>query len=127
VGEILIKGPRTFQGYRGLEDETSESFDGDWFKTGDLGSLDDDGFLEISGRTKKIIVTSSGKNITTSISAKNTSCGTARRVPGHRSRLSPGGWHGWHCRSVPTNQTLSSFRGTCKHAGGKGIRYLTAE
>jgi long-chain acyl-CoA synthetase len=64
VGEVLIKGPHIFQGYRGLEEETNESFDGDWFKTGDLGSLDDDGFLKISGRTKEIIVTSSGKNIT---------------------------------------------------------------
>jgi len=65
-GEILVKGPHVFQGYHGLEDETSESFDGDWFKTGDLGTLDDDGFLTVAGRTKEIIVTSSGKNITPS-------------------------------------------------------------
>jgi long-chain acyl-CoA synthetase len=64
VGEILIKGPHVFQGYYGLEDETKENFDGEWFKTGDLGSLDDDGFLTVKGRTKEIIVTSSGKNIT---------------------------------------------------------------
>src|SRR3954447_9295770 len=63
-GEILVKGPHVFQGYHGLEDETRESFDGEWFKTGDLGTLDDDGFLTIAGRTKEIIVTSSGKNIT---------------------------------------------------------------
>ena len=63
-GEILIKGPHIFQGYHGLEEETSESFDGEWFKTGDLGRIDDDGFLTIAGRTKEIIVTSSGKNIT---------------------------------------------------------------
>ena len=63
-GEILVKGPHIFQGYHGLDDETSESFDGEWFKTGDLGTIDDDGFLTIAGRTKEIIVTSSGKNIT---------------------------------------------------------------
>src|SRR5918997_2777874 len=63
-GEILVKGPHVFQGYHGLEEETNESFDGEWFKTGDLGTLDDDGFLTIAGRTKEIIVTSSGKNIT---------------------------------------------------------------
>jgi long-chain acyl-CoA synthetase len=63
-GEILVKGPHVFQGYYQLDDETNDSFDGDWFKTGDLGSLDDDGYLTVTGRTKEIIVTSSGKNIT---------------------------------------------------------------
>ena len=63
-GEILVKGPHVFKGYHGLKEETDEAFDGDWFKTGDLGQLDDDGFLTISGRAKEIIVTSSGKNIT---------------------------------------------------------------
>jgi long-chain acyl-CoA synthetase len=64
-GEIHVKGPHVFQGYHGLEEETSESFTDDgWFKTGDLGTLDDDGWLTVSGRTKDIIITSSGKNIT---------------------------------------------------------------
>jgi long-chain acyl-CoA synthetase len=64
-GEILVKGPNVFQGYHGLEDETKEVLDEDgWFHTGDLGTIDEDGFLTISGRTKEIIVTSSGKNIT---------------------------------------------------------------
>jgi long-chain acyl-CoA synthetase len=70
-GEILVKGPHVFQGYHNLEEETNDSFDGEWFKTGDLGSLDDDGFLTVTGRTKEIIVTSSGKNITpTNIESK---------------------------------------------------------
>ena len=63
-GEILVKGPHVFQGYHNLEDETKDCFDGEWFKTGDLGTIDDDGYLTIAGRTKEIIVTSSGKNIT---------------------------------------------------------------
>ena len=64
-GEILVKGPNVFQGYHGLEDETKEVLDDDgWFHTGDLGTIDEDGFLTIAGRTKEIIVTSSGKNIT---------------------------------------------------------------
>jgi long-chain acyl-CoA synthetase len=70
-GEILVKGPHVFQGYHNLQEETDDSFDGEWFKTGDLGSLDDDGYLTVSGRTKEIIVTSSGKNITpTNIESK---------------------------------------------------------
>ena len=64
-GEILVKGAHVFQGYHGLEEETEEVLSDDgWFRTGDLGTLDDEGFLTIAGRTKEIIVTSSGKNIT---------------------------------------------------------------
>jgi long-chain acyl-CoA synthetase len=64
-GEIMVKGPHVFQGYHGLEDETKEVLTDDgWFRTGDLGTIDEDGFVTIAGRTKEIIVTSSGKNIT---------------------------------------------------------------
>jgi long-chain acyl-CoA synthetase len=64
-GEILVRGPHVFQGYHGLDDETKEVLSEDgWFRTGDLGTIDEEGFLTIAGRTKEIIVTSSGKNIT---------------------------------------------------------------
>jgi long-chain acyl-CoA synthetase len=63
-GEILVKSPMMFSGYYKAPDKTAEMFDLDgWLKTGDLGTLDDDGFLKITGRKKEIIVLSSGKNV----------------------------------------------------------------
>jgi len=63
-GEILVKSPMMFSGYYKAPDKTAEMFDEDgWLKTGDLGTLDEGGFLKITGRKKEIIVLSSGKNI----------------------------------------------------------------
>jgi long-chain acyl-CoA synthetase len=63
-GEVLIRGPIVMQGYWQNEAANTEVFDGErWFKSGDLGKLDDDGFLYIVGRKKEIIVTAGGKNV----------------------------------------------------------------
>jgi long-chain acyl-CoA synthetase len=63
-GEVLIKGPIVFRGYWKNPDATKETFTEDgWFKSGDLGRLDDDGYLYIVGRKKEIIVTAGGKNV----------------------------------------------------------------
>jgi long-chain acyl-CoA synthetase len=64
-GEILIRGPHVFQGYFKDPAATAEMLTADgWLRTGDLGQIDSDGFVAITGRKEDLIITSSGKNIT---------------------------------------------------------------
>lgn len=62
-GEILVRGPSVFQGYVGDEAATRAALGGGWLATGDLGRLDTEGYLTITGRKKDIVVTSSGKSV----------------------------------------------------------------
>lgn len=62
-GEVLMKGDHIFMGYWNNEAATTECMDGEWFRSGDIGVIDDDGFLTITGRKKELLVTAGGKNV----------------------------------------------------------------
>ena len=62
-GEVLLRGDHIFQGYHDNPQATAEVLEDGWFHTGDLGQLDGEGFLKITGRKKELIVTAGGKNV----------------------------------------------------------------
>ncbi|WP_059009034.1 AMP-dependent synthetase/ligase [Streptomyces specialis] len=62
-GEVLVRGEHLFTGYWRDAEATARAMDGGWYRTGDLGSLDADGYLTITGRKKEILVTAGGKNV----------------------------------------------------------------
>jgi long-chain acyl-CoA synthetase len=63
-GELLVKGPNVFKGYWQKPDQTADAFDAErWFRTGDIGRIDEDGFLYITDRKKELLKTSGGKMV----------------------------------------------------------------
>jgi long-chain acyl-CoA synthetase len=66
-GELLLYGPGIFRGYWNNQQATDEDLHDGWFDTGDLGEIDDDGFVKITGRKKELIVTAGGKNVSPAV------------------------------------------------------------
>lgn len=62
-GEILVRGPNVFLGYKGRPQESAETLRDGWLHSGDLGRMDEDGFIYVTGRKKDLLITSGGKNI----------------------------------------------------------------
>lgn len=62
-GEILLRGNNTLRGYWKNPEATKAAFEGEWFRTGDIGEIDEEGFISITGRKKELIVTAGGKNV----------------------------------------------------------------
>ena len=83
--ELLVRGGVVFGGYWHNEEETKAVFSDGWFHTGDLGAIDDDGFLTIIGRKKEIIVTAGGKNVAPAI-LEDRAAGPPADQPGHGRR-----------------------------------------
>jgi long-chain acyl-CoA synthetase len=121
-GEVLIAGGIVFPGYWHNETATKETFaEEGWFRTGDLGGLDDEGFLTITGRKKEIIVTAGGKNVAPAVLedrlrshamiSQAMVVGDGRPYIGALLTLDPEAFEPWKARhGKPTDATVASLR-----------------
>jgi long-chain acyl-CoA synthetase len=121
-GEILIKGINVFAGYWRNEAATSETFaEEGWFRTGDVGELDEEGFLKITGRKKEIIVTAGGKNVAPAVLedrlrshgliSQSMVVGDGRPFVGALITLDPEAFELWKERQgKPADATIASLR-----------------
>ncbi len=87
-GEILMRGQNIFRGYYNNEEATAATLSDGWLLSGDLGELDADGYLKITGRKKDLIITSSGKNVSPS-NIENAMHAVSLGLPGRRLRRPP--------------------------------------
>lgn len=119
-GELLVRGGVVFGGYWRNEQATAEAMSDGWFRTGDLGEIDDRGFLKITGRKKEIIVTAGGKNVapamlenqlrTHPLISQAMLVGDAKPFIGALITLDPEALEGWKQRnSKPANATSADL------------------
>jgi long-chain acyl-CoA synthetase len=121
-GEVLVRGKSIFPGYWHNEQATKEAFTADgWYATGDLGELDDEGFLSITGRKKEIIVTAGGKNVSPAVLedrmrmhaliSQTMVVGDGRPFVGALVTIDPGGFESWKERhGKPADATVARLR-----------------
>jgi long-chain acyl-CoA synthetase len=119
-GELLLRGGVVFHGYWRNEQATNEAIEDGWFKTGDLGAVDNDGFLTITGRKKEIIVTAGGKNVAPAVLEDRLRAhplisqamvvGDARPFIGALITIDPEAFDGWKQRnSKPAGASVSDL------------------
>jgi long-chain acyl-CoA synthetase len=118
--ELLVRGGVVFGGYWHNEQATEEAFADGWFKTGDLGAIDEDGFLTITGRKKEIIVTAGGKNVAPALLedqlrshpliSQAMVVGDAKPFIGALITIDPEAFEGWKQRnSKPANASVGDL------------------
>ena len=121
-GEIQARGEVVFSGYWNNPDATRATFTADgWLRTGDLGSLDPDGFLRITGRMKEILVTASGKNVTPApleeairehpLVSQCMLVGDGRPYVGALVTIDPQAWNRWRTTHGKPGASLAELRG----------------
>jgi len=119
-GELLLRGGVVFNGYWHNDQATSEAIADGWFKTGDLGAVDEDGFLTITGRKKEIIVTAGGKNVAPAVLEDQLRAhplisqamvvGDARPFVGALITIDPEAFEGWKQRNTkPADSSVSDL------------------
>jgi long-chain acyl-CoA synthetase len=119
-GELLLRGGVVFNGYWHNDQATSEAIADGWFKTGDLGAVDQDGFLTITGRKKEIIVTAGGKNVAPAVLEDQLRAhplisqamvvGDARPFVGALITIDPEAFEGWKQRNTkPADSSVSDL------------------
>jgi len=120
-GEILIKGDHVFTGYWNNAAATAEAIDGQgWFHSGDLGTIDDDGFVSITGRKKEILVTAGGKNVAPAVLEDRLKAnwlvgqcivvGDGKPFIGAVVTIDPESWPAWLAQnSIPATTTIAEM------------------
>lgn len=119
-GELLLKGPMVFEGYWQNDKATEEAIRDGWFHTGDIGAIDEDGFISITGRKKELIVTAGGKNVAPAVLEDSLRAhplisqvivvGDSKPFVGALITLDPEALPGWLERhSLPTGTTVAEL------------------